>query len=208
MTGSIGLPAIGPFLREGPAGTIVVTRPDPDIRVLFPRPAEPGGDKTAGGLTNRGSVALLEGCLGEEELLLHEPGESRLGGRPGSAGLELVGGIADAVIMPDEVDPAVLGAHKQVRLAVPVEIADGRTGSVTGNVAPRQLADLLEHHLAVAVLTIAIPGGVLRVDEDVVSAIRIPVDDGKLDTSAPSRRAGGEPNWTIVLIDEGSVTNL
>ena len=149
--------------RIRPSTPVVVARPDADIRVLLLGATEPGGDQAAGVLGDGRGVALRVRASVKTNPSLTSPGNRGCGRSCGGRASQLLGGKLDAVLVPDEIDPAVLRADEQVRFAVAIEIADGRAAGVPGDVAPGEVADLLENDFAVAgILAVAPPGSRFR----------------------------------------------
>ena len=104
--------------------------------------------------------------------------------------------------MLDVVNATIFCANDEIRFAVLIEITGSRTGSVAGDVSIGEIAHFLQHDLVLTVFTVAIPGSILRVYQDIEAPIAIPVDDIKLVTATAPGGPGVQLDGLIVLINE------
>jgi hypothetical protein len=196
------LDAVGPFDRAAPAGSVVIARPDADIGILLLGPSEPSGDEPAVGFGEGRGMALRKGCLVVDELLQDEAGETRWFLHHRRARLQGVLGIGDALVAAQVVEAAIFGAEDQLRHAVAIEIGHRGGGVVTGDISLGDVADLLQDDPAIGFADMAIPDGVLRIDQQVESAVAIPVGHGQLGSPAAPGRVSIELEGLEVLVDE------
>ena len=147
-------------------------------------------------------MALGKGGLFVDELFFDEAGEAWGFRGGGFASGDLLFGVGDAVVASEVIDATVFGAEDEFGDAITVKVGDGRTGIVAGNIAIGDVAYLFKDDLTVALSDVSVPESVLRIDEQVESAVTIPVHLCDLGASAATGAAGVQLHGVEVFVDE------
>ena len=124
-------------------------------------------------------MALRKAGLCEDKFFMNEAGEAGFRFCVGFASLQLLVRPTLTIVVSNMVDATIFGTDQQIGFAVTVKIADRRAGCVAGHVATSQISHSFQHHGSIDVFAIAIPRGVFGIDQHIVSAVPVPVDDGQ-----------------------------